>query len=99
MRGAASATAAAPRRFDILSDSPEQGTNEFMVNAPKAHAPYEGSRNLFFSYPLIEFQGTVDPWMPVRIMTYIGLLYQDLIKSAQRLITGAGRRRAAKPGC
>jgi len=29
---------------------------------------------------LIEFQSTVDPWMAVRIMTYVGLLYQDLIR-------------------
>jgi predicted transposase YdaD len=35
----------------------------------------------FYIYLLIEFQSNVDPWMAVRIMTYIGLLYQDLIKS------------------
>jgi predicted transposase/invertase (TIGR01784 family) len=34
-----------------------------------------------YIYLLIEFQSRVDPWMSVRIMTYIGLLYQDLIKS------------------
>jgi len=32
---------------------------------------------------LLEFQSTVDPWMAVRIMTYVGLLYQDLIKTGQ----------------
>jgi hypothetical protein len=37
----------------------------------------------FFIYLLLEFQSSVDPWMAVRIMTYIGLLYQDLIKSGQ----------------
>jgi hypothetical protein len=37
----------------------------------------------FYIYLLIEFQSSVDPWMAVRIMTYIGLLYQDLIKSGQ----------------
>jgi predicted transposase YdaD len=37
----------------------------------------------FYIYLLIEFQSKVDPWMAVRIMTYIGLLYQDLIKSGQ----------------
>ena len=31
-----------------------------------------------YLYILIEFQSTVDPWMAVRIMTYVGLLYQDL---------------------
>ena len=40
-----------------------------------------------YVYLLIEFQSTVDPWMAVRIMTYLGLLYQDLIKGKQ-LTTG-----------
>jgi hypothetical protein len=35
----------------------------------------------FYVYLLIEFQSTVDPWMAVRILTYVGLLYQDLLKS------------------
>jgi len=35
----------------------------------------------FYVYLLIEFQSAVDPWMAVRIMTYVGLLYQDLIKA------------------
>lgn len=38
-----------------------------------------------YLYILIEFQSTVDPWMAVRIMTYVGLLYQDLIKQKQAL--------------
>jgi hypothetical protein len=38
-----------------------------------------------YLYLLIEFQSTVDPWMAVRIMTYVGLLYQDLIKQKQVL--------------
>jgi predicted transposase/invertase (TIGR01784 family) len=33
-----------------------------------------------YLYILIEFQSTVDPFMAVRIMTYVGLLYQDLIR-------------------
>ncbi len=37
---------------------------------------------------LIEFQSTVDPWMAVRIMTYVGLLYQDLI-AAEKLVVGS----------
>ncbi len=36
-----------------------------------------------YVYLLIEFQSTVDPFMAVRLMTYIGLLYQDLIKTKQ----------------
>jgi predicted transposase YdaD len=35
----------------------------------------------FYIYLLLEFQSSVDPWMAVRIMTYVGLLYQDLIRS------------------
>ena len=34
----------------------------------------------FYIYLLIEFQSTDDPWMALRVMTYVGLLYQDLIK-------------------
>jgi predicted transposase/invertase (TIGR01784 family) len=33
-----------------------------------------------YIYLLLEFQSTVDPFMAVRILTYVGLLYQDLIK-------------------
>lgn len=33
-----------------------------------------------YLYILIEFQSTIDPYMAVRIMTYVGLLYQDLIR-------------------
>ncbi|CAD85213.1 MULTISPECIES: Rpn family recombination-promoting nuclease/putative transposase [Nitrosomonas] len=34
-----------------------------------------------YVYLLLEFQSTVDWFMAVRIMTYVGLLYQDLIRS------------------
>ena len=34
-----------------------------------------------YVYLLLEFQSTIDRYMPVRIMTYIGLLYQDLIRA------------------
>jgi hypothetical protein len=33
-----------------------------------------------YLYLLIEFQSTVDPFMAVRVLTYVGLLYQDLIR-------------------
>ncbi len=36
-----------------------------------------------YVYLLLEFQSTVDAYMAVRIHTYIGLLYQDLIKQKQ----------------
>jgi len=38
-----------------------------------------------YLYLLIEFQSTVDPWMAVRMMTYVGLLYQDLIRRGDAL--------------
>jgi predicted transposase/invertase (TIGR01784 family) len=36
-----------------------------------------------YIYILLEFQSTVAPFMAVRMMTYLGLLYQDLIKHRQ----------------
>lgn len=39
--------------------------------------------NWIYVYLLIEFQSAVAPYMAVRILTYVGLLYQDLIKAAQ----------------
>ena len=36
-----------------------------------------------YIYLLLEFQSTVDNYMAVRMMTYTGLLYQDLIKARQ----------------
>ena len=38
-----------------------------------------------YLYILIEFQSKVDPWMAVRMMSYVGLLYQDLIRKKQVL--------------
>lgn len=38
-----------------------------------------------YLYLLIEFQSGVDPWMSVRILTYVGLLYQDLIRRGEIL--------------
>jgi hypothetical protein len=36
-----------------------------------------------YVYLLLEFQSTIDRFMAVRILTYVGLLYQDLIRSGQ----------------
>ncbi len=38
-----------------------------------------------YLYLLIEFQSRVDAWMSVRMMTYVGLLYQDLIRRKEVL--------------
>jgi hypothetical protein len=42
-----------------------------------------------YVYLLIEFQSTVDRFMAVRILAYLGLLYQDLIRMGQ--LSSAGR--------
>jgi len=41
-----------------------------------------------YVYLLLEFQSTVDRYMAVRVMTYLGLLYQDLIR--QRALPRSG---------
>ena len=43
---------------------------------------------VLYVYLLLEFQSTVDPFMPVRSMTYAGLLLQTLIR--QKTLTPAG---------
>ncbi|MEX1058175.1 MAG: Rpn family recombination-promoting nuclease/putative transposase [Natronospirillum sp.] len=42
-----------------------------------------------YVYLLLEFQSTVDPYMAVRIMTYLGLLYQYLVRQGE--LTPAGK--------
>ena len=41
-----------------------------------------------YIYILLEFQSGVDPYMALRIMTYLGLLYQDMIKQNKLTPTG-----------
>jgi predicted transposase YdaD len=41
-----------------------------------------------YLYLLLEFQSSVDPFMAVRLIVYIGLLYQDLIKQGATTETG-----------
>ena len=42
-----------------------------------------------YVYLLMEFQSTVDPFMALRMMVYLGLLYQDLLQ--QRQLTRSGK--------
>lgn len=42
-----------------------------------------------YVYLLLEFQSAVDPFMAVRLLAYVGLLYQDLIRAKQ--LTPEGR--------
>jgi len=46
-------------------------------------------RDWLYVYLLLEFQSSIDRWMAVRIQTYLGLLYQDLIRTRQ--LSTAGR--------
>jgi len=41
----------------------------------------KGGKRWLYVYLLLEFQRRNDPWMALRILVYVGLLYQDLIKS------------------
>ena len=43
----------------------------------------DGRQEWLYLYLLIEFQRKEDPWMALRFLTYVCLLYQDLIKSGQ----------------
>ncbi len=48
---------------------------------------FADQRRWLYVYLLLEFQSTPDRWMPLRVMIYAGLLWQDLIKQKQ---IGAG---------
>jgi putative YhgA-like transposase len=54
-----------------------------------------GETHWLYVYLLIEFQSTVDPYMALRLMVYVGLLYQHLIQ--QRQIPESGRLPAVLP--
>ncbi len=46
------------------------------------------SGDWMYIYLLIEFQSKPDPWMALRILVYMGLLYQDLVKKRGLTKTG-----------
>lgn len=48
-----------------------------------------GAEEWIYVYLLLEFQSTVDTSMALRVMTYLGLLYQDLERL--KLLTPSGR--------
>ncbi|MBW7901683.1 MAG: Rpn family recombination-promoting nuclease/putative transposase [Rhodocyclaceae bacterium] len=43
----------------------------------------DGRSEWLYLYLLIEFQSRSDPWMALRLLTYVCMLYQDLIKSGE----------------
>jgi hypothetical protein len=59
-------------RAQTPSEAPAQGEDKT-----------ETAGEWLYVYLLLEFQSSNDTYMAVRILTYIGLLYQDLIKSGQ----------------
>src|SRR6202012_2622766 len=50
---------------------------------------WKGGRHVLYVYLLMEFQSTVDSSMALRMMVYVGLLYQDLLKRGE--ITPSGK--------
>ncbi|MFL6202196.1 MAG: Rpn family recombination-promoting nuclease/putative transposase [Thermoanaerobaculia bacterium] len=48
-----------------------------------------GRDRWLYVYLLLEFQSTVDPFMALRLMVYVGLLYQHLLKDHQ--LTDSGK--------
>jgi len=54
-----------------------------------------GGERWLYVYLLLEFQATVDPFMALRVMVYVGLLYQHLIK--QRQLPESGKLPAILP--
>lgn len=50
---------------------------------------WKGGEQRSYVYVILELQSTVDPFMPVRAMAYMSLLYQDLVR--QKVLTPSGR--------
>jgi hypothetical protein len=48
-----------------------------------------GRERWLYVYLLLEFQSTVDPFMALRLMVYVGLLWQDLLR--QKVLSPSGR--------
>ncbi|MDD3355049.1 Rpn family recombination-promoting nuclease/putative transposase, partial [Zoogloea sp.] len=57
----------------------------FYISFRSSAHPADSDGEWVYLYLLIEFQSTVDAWMAVRMMTYVGLLYQDLIRRGEVL--------------
>jgi predicted transposase/invertase (TIGR01784 family) len=51
-----------------------------------------------YVYLLLEFQSRADPWMALRLMVYIGMLYQELIKTGEVAVSGRSREILHKTG-
>ena len=62
--------------------SQSTGQASGQVDGQAGQAESQPADQLMVVYLLLEFQSTTDRLMPVRIMEYVALLYQDLAKSA-----------------
>jgi len=52
---------------------------------------WRGRKERLYIYLLLEFQSTVEPFMALRVLAYVALLYQDLLR-------GRRERGSRKPG-
>lgn len=60
-------------------------TDDYRHRADDVVWRLKADREWVYLYILLEFQSTVDTYMAVRMMVYVGLLYQDLIRRNQVL--------------
>ena len=68
---------------DDLRDREDDIIWRIRMKQPSSEGDTPPQGEWVYVYLLLEFQSSVDNFMAVRILTYIGLLYQDLIKSGQ----------------
>lgn len=72
--------------YDTLEKQPgTYVTDDFRHRADDVIWRVKVDENWVYLYILIEFQSSVDPFMAVRMMVYLGLLYQDLIRRGEAL--------------
>lgn len=68
---------------DDLRDREDDIIWRIRMQSPSSEGVTQQPGEWVYVYLLLEFQSSVDAFMAVRMLTYIGLLYQDLIKSGQ----------------
>ncbi|WJJ93529.1 Rpn family recombination-promoting nuclease/putative transposase [Neopusillimonas aromaticivorans] len=69
-----------PSRFPLQEAPGSYITDDLRQRADDVIWRVRADGQWVYLYLLIEFQSESDPWMPVRMMVYVGLLYQDLIR-------------------
>lgn len=66
-----------------LSDDLRERRNDCIWRIPWRDPDNDNEPVWLYIYLLLEFQSRPDPTMPVRMLTYLGLLYQDLIRARE----------------